>query len=264
MKYEVYLDTVFLIQFVMNYCVFMMTASIMKLITSRLRIILAALIGAIGSCFMFLPVGLNGYVKFILVFVLWIAASTRIAFCVRGRRQYFSMLLSIVAITFLLGGVAQWLMSVFSGNLAVGIWLTLIILIYGIFQYSLRQYRRQKSLFVPVTILTEVGEDACQKVSIVALIDTGNRLRENKTGKAVCIVEHGIMPPREQYDYEVTYYALGSTGATMKAQSIPQMMIHTKEGDIKCRDVMLAFYPGKISQSGAYHMILHKDYMKEE
>ncbi len=263
MRYEIYLDTVFLIQFVMNYYVLMMTACVMKLVTSRLRIILASLIGAAGSCFIFLPIGLNGYLKFVLVFVLWTAAIMRIAFRVRGYRQYISMLVALVAITFLLGGTVQWLMASFGNDLTVGIWLVLLTVIYYILQYVLRLYRRQKSNLVPVTV--EFGEaENSFKISVVALQDTGNRLREHTTDKGVCILEAGILPPQDQYEYEVSYYALGNSGATLKVKKISQMILHTKEGDIKCKDALLAMYPGKISKSGAYHMILHQEYMKED
>ena len=59
MRYEVYLDAVILIQFVMNYCVLRLTESLMRLKTSRLRVVLASLAGAFGSCLLFLPIGLN-------------------------------------------------------------------------------------------------------------------------------------------------------------------------------------------------------------
>lgn len=264
MRYEVYLDTFFLIQLVMHYCVFMLTASIMKLITSRLRIILAALIAATGSCFMFLPMGINGYIKLIVVFIIIVIASTRIAFHVRGKRQYISMLTTIVAITFLFGGIAQWLLTMPGGDVTVCIWLTFLVLVYGILQYVLKQYRMQKSLFVPVTLMLESMEEMQKEISLVALIDTGNRLRETHTKKPVCILEEGVVALGSGEHYEVVYRTLGNEGAVMKARIIPQMTIHTKEGDISCKEVMLAFYPGKISKNDGYHMILHKEYFKED
>lgn len=264
MRYEVYLDTVFLIQFVMNYCVLMLTASVMKLITSRLRIILAALVGALGSCFMFLPIGGRGYIKFLIFFLVIMLMMTRIAFCVRGMRQYLCMLLSITAAVFLLGGVSQWLMAILGGGAPVMAWLFFLLLIYVILQYALYQHRRQKSLFVPVTISFEDANKVRNKISVVALLDTGNRLREETTGKAVCILEASVTKPDVSDFYEVTYHSLGNETAKMNARVVPEMVIHTKEGDIRNREVMLALYPGKISKKGAYHMILHPEYMKED
>ncbi len=276
MRYEIYLDTIVLIQFVMDYCVLMLTASVMKLKASRLRILVAAFAGAFGSCLMFLPIGLNGYLKIFLILLGIGLIMTGIAFRVRGKRQYLCMLLAIVTATFLMGGITQWLMTMLGDQVPTVVWLTLLLLIYGILQYGLRQYRKQKSLFVPVTI-TIFEEDISKQISIVALKDTGNRLREEKTGKAVCILEENIVcmskEKGEQVSqngldtlkkYQVSYHSLGNEKDKMEACIIPKMVIHTKEGDVTAKDVMLAFYPGRISRKGGYHMILHPEYLKED
>ena len=264
MKYEIYLDTLFLIHMVINYCVLMLTAAVMRLITSRLRVLIASMAGALGSCLMVLPMGIDGYVKFILIFIIFGLVMTGIAFRVRGIRQYLSMLLAIVAATFLLGGVVQWLVSVTGNRLPVGIWLLLLFLVYGLLRYGLQEYRKQQSLFVPVTLtVKDTGADT-RHISVVALKDTGNRLREQETGKAVCILEEDVLSFSLKNDYEVAYHTLGSEEAVMKAGIIPEMIIHTKEGDVHTGNVMLALYPGKISKKGAYHMIMHPEYLKEE
>lgn len=263
MRYEIYLDTVFLIQFVMDYCALRLTATVMKLQATRLRLMIAAMAGAVGSCLFFLPVGVNGYLKVIVIFILFAMIMAGISFRVRGVRQYVCMLLTIVAAVFLLGGVVQWLMSFMGGNIPVLLWLGLVFGIYSLLQLGLRLYRRQKSLFVPVTLSLE-DTDGLKQVCVVALKDTGNRLREEETGKAVCILEEGIMPFTMEKDYQVTYHTLGNESDAMKAQLIKGMVIHTKEGDVKVKDVMLALYPGKISKKGAYHMILHPEYLKED
>ncbi len=264
MKYEIYLDTLFLIQMVINYCVLMLTAAVMRLITSRLRVLIASMAGALGSCLMVLPVGINGYIKFALIFVTFGLMMTRIAFRVRGVRQYLCMLLAIIAATFLLGGVVQWLIAVSGNRLPVGVWLLLLLLVYGLIQYGLREYRKQRSLFVPVTLTLKDASSETKHISVVALKDTGNRLREQETGKAVCILEEEVLSFGLKNDYEVVYRTLGSEGAVMKAGIIPEMIIHTKEGDVHAGNVMLALYPGKISNRGAYHMIIHPEYWKEE
>ena len=262
MKYEVYLDTVFLIQFVMDYCTLSLTASLMKLKVTRLRIMIASMAGAMGSCLFFLPFGGNGYLKFIIIFIVFAMIMAGISFRVRGLRQYLCMLLTILATTFLLGGMVQWLMAFFGGKLPVLLWLSLVFGIYTVLQQGLRLYRRQKSLFIPVTLSLEDDEE--KKITVVALKDTGNRLREEETGKAVCILEEGIVAFKPKKEYRVTYHTLGTEADAMKAHLISRMVIHTKEGDVTVKDVMLALYPGKISKKGAYHMILHPEYLKED
>ncbi len=264
MKYEVYLDTVFLIQFVLNYCVLMLTASFMKLITSRLRIILAALIGAGGSCLMFLPGGSGAGIKFIVIFIIITFMMTRVAFRVRGYRHNLLMLSAILGAVFLLGGVTQWAVGILDVRNSQWLWLALVLVVYHALQFALKQYRKNKSNFVPVTIDLGTADKMRNKVSVIALIDTGNRLREETTGKPVCILEGGVIDVEKTYDYEVAYHSLGNEESKMRARIVPEMIIHSQEGDMRQKEVMIASYPGKITQKGSYHMILHPAYLKED
>lgn len=268
MKYEIYLDSIFTIQFVTDYCVLMLTASLMKLKATRLRIIIAALAGAVGGCLILLPIGISGNLKYLLLFPLFAVLMTGIAFRVRGMQQYLSMMLCLLASSFILGGIAKWITGLKWIPDITEIRIVALISIYILLQAGIYLYRRQKngaeSIFVPVTLTMSGEENGQNTVSVIALRDTGNRLRENSTGKAVCILENSVMPIGEDHDYTVTYHTLGNDNDELKAQMIPKMIIHTKEGDVVSKDVMLAFYPGKISKRGAYHMILHPEYLKED
>lgn len=264
MKYEVYLDTVFLIQFVLNYCVLMLTASFMKLITSRLRIILAALIGAGGSCLMFLPGGSGVGIKFVVMFGIITLMMIRVAFRVRGYKLNILMFSTILAVIFLLGGVTQWVVGSLGVSDTSWLWLTFIIVFYNLLQFALKQYRRQKSNFVPVTIDLGTENEMQNKISVIALIDSGNRLREETTGKPVCILENDVVKTQTTKTYEVTYHSLGNREAKMQAFIAPEIVIHFGEGDLKQQEVMIASYPEKITKKGSYHMILHPAYLKED
>ena len=238
MKYEVYLDTVFLIQFVLNYCVLMLTASFMKLITSRLRIILAAFIGAGGSCLMFLPGGSSAGFKFVVIFGVITFMMIRIAFQVRGYKLNLFMFLTILAVIFLLGGVTQWVVGRLGVSDTSWLWLTFIIVFYNLLQFALKKYRRQKSHFVPVTIDLGTEEEMQNKISVIALIDSGNRLWEETTGKPVCILENDVFKIQTTKNYEVTYHSLGNREAKMQAFIVPEIVIHFGEGDLKQKEVI--------------------------
>ncbi len=264
MKYEVYLDTVFLIQFVLNYCVLMLTASFMKLITSRLRIILAALIGAGGSCLMFLPGGSGVGIKFIVIFGIITFMMIRVAFHIRGYKLNLLMFSTILVVIFLLGGVTQWVVGGLGVSNSSWLWLIFIVVFYNLLQLALKQYRRQKSNFVPVTIDLGLEGEIQNKISVIALIDSGNRLREETTGMPVCILEKDVINTQATQTYEVTYHSLGNREAKMQAFIVPEIIIHFGEGDLRQKEVMIASYPEKITKKGSYHMILHPAYLKED
>lgn len=264
MKYEVYLDTVFITQLIMDYCVLKLTVEVMKLKTSGLRIVFAALTGALGSCLIFVPLEVNPYLKYGIIIVVFGLLMAGIAFRVRGVKQYISVFFMIIAATFLLGGIVRWISTIPEPVVPMPVRLILLFVIYGMLLWCIKLYRRQGTLFVPVTLHIKKEDGTLITFSVVALKDTGNRLRENRTGKAVCILEEGVCQSLDTTDYTVSYHTLGNEEDTMCAQRIEGMVIHTKEGDVPVKDVMLALYPGKISKKGAYHMILHPEYLKEE
>ena len=264
MKYEVYLDTFFITQLIMDYCVLRLTVKTMKLRTSRLKLVFAAFTGALGSCLMFVLPNINLYVKFGIITAIIGLLMSWIAFRIRGIKQYISVFFMLIAMTFLLGGVTGWIISRIKGEVPFCFRLILIFIIYGLFLLCIKLYREQESLLLPVTLSIQDEEGSLAKVSVVALTDTGNRLRESETGMAVCILEKGVCDHLSKVDYTVPYHTLGNEEDQMYAQRIEGMTIHTKEGDVSVKDVMLAFYPGQISKRGAYHMILHPEYLKEE
>ena len=264
MKYEVYLDTFFVTQLIMDYCVLRLTVKAMKLRTSRLRIMLAAFTGALGSCLMFVLPSVNLYLKYGIITVVIGLLMSWTAFCIRGIRQYISVFFMLIAMTFLLGGMTGWITGRIRGAVPFYFRLVLILAIYALFLWCIKLYRRQESLLLPVTLSIRDEDGSLKRISVVALRDTGNRLLEGRTGMPVCILEKGVCENLCKADYTVSYHTLGNEEDIMYAQRIDGMTIHTKEGDVSVKDVMLAFYPGRISKKGAYHMILHPEYLKEE
>ncbi len=264
MKFEVYLDVVFVIQLVLDYCILKLTAEVMRLKTSQIRILLSSLLGAVGCCIMLLPMGINGKFKIFTTVIFFGSLMTIIAFRVRGIRQYISLFLMITSSGFLLGGAARWCMNFMGHKFSLPISILVIAAVCRILIWGLQQYRKQHSPFMPVTLRIRNADGGLDKITVVALVDTGNRLAEPLTGKPVCIISEGIVSILQSQEYRITYHALGNDDGHMKAHRIEEMIIHTKEGDVSAKDVMLALYPGKISKKDAYHMILHPAYLKEE
>ena len=213
---------------------------------------------------MFLPGGSSAGFKFVVIFSVVTFMMIRIAFHVRGCKLNLFMFLTILAVIFLLGGVTQWVVGRLGVSDTSWLWLAFIIAFYNLLQFALKQYRRQKSHFVPVTIDLGMEGEMHNKVSVIALIDSGNRLREETTGKPVCILENDVFKIQTTKNYEVTYHSLGNREAKMQAFIVPEIVIHFGEGDLRQKEVMIASYPEKITKKGSYHMILHPAYLKED
>ncbi|MDE6744768.1 MAG: sigma-E processing peptidase SpoIIGA [Lachnospiraceae bacterium] len=102
---------------------------------------------------------------------------------------------------------------------------------------------------------------------IVALLDTGNGLREPISGKAVCVVEESSIQwnIREEKEgvYMIPYHAVGTDAGMLPAVKVHQVKIMDSGGVYQCQEMLLAVYHGRLSSHGKYQMLLHTDYLKE-
>ncbi len=106
-----------------------------------------------------------------------------------------------------------------------------------------------------------------KKHELVALLDTGNDLREPVSGKAVCIAEESsilwnILEEKEGV-YMIPYHAVGTDAGLLPAVKVHQVKIMDSGGAYHCQEMLLAVYHGRLSAHGKYQMLLHLDYLKE-
>lgn len=126
----------------------------------------------------------------------------------------------------------------------------------------LRQGEEEKREIYPTMILA-FGE----KVEVDALLDTGNELRENTTGKMVCIVEKDCMEEILKHvsweDYHfISFHSVGQEQGILAAIEADRITITKEEGTKNIYGAIIGIYTGKLSSEGKFQMILHKDCLK--
>ena len=100
------------------------------------------------------------------------------------------------------------------------------------------------------------------KVSIKALLDTGNALREPISGRPVSIIEKDVYDELHCEELQekcriIPYHSIGREHGLMKGIEVDELVIwEGKEPHIQ-KDAMVALYEGKLTTNGSYQMILH-------
>lgn len=289
MQYEIYVDRLLFLSFLFQFLLLFLTDKISGQKVSVRRIAVGAFINAAGFCIlMILPIkellGMLLYaknskaaqneesmemvqkllagIKFLMIFLVSLKG---IAWTFQKRG--FSGLSKIFPIygacaCFLAGGLG----ILFSRGLTsakklafIGILLTISVL-WMIHRWA----EKKKDFSASVSIAGEHSQ-----ITLKALIDSGNSLRDPISGAPVCIVEKealsGVVSLTKPENFRIIpYHSIGKSHGLLRAVFVEQIKVQKDEKEIIFHRVLFALYEGKISQSGDYQVILHPDLFLEE
>lgn len=248
MYIEVYIDSLLLINFVMNLYVLLLVNRITYRSASRIRMIWSALAGTVAYLIPFLGNSYSGWKLFLSVTV----GSTLmivIAFRVRSISAFVLILERLLLVSFLMGGGIVFLIKYIPG---FGLYTSGILSVMGggavIFMITawILKKNRGKNHLCQVTLL---GCDG--KIKVTALVDSGNSLVEPISGKPVSIVEsgvfHGLWKEVPQQYRVIPYHSIGKKKGILKGYLLPEIEIE-KDGAVKCcREVYVAVSEESIS-----------------
>ena len=227
MQFEVYLDSLFLINFMMNlYILLLLNRSFMG-VSGGGRMILGAALGAIGFLLLFLiPAG--GVFRFGIGAAVGTFMMLHIAFPVKHVRHRLKLWGRAIAITFFLGGGLLSLtgqVPFFHGRTeGVLFFGGLGLLLYLLYQNTLTEDSFNERCCTG-TVTVRVGTE---KKSFPAFVDSGNHLYEPISGKPVCIassqVIREILGEGSGLFRVVPYRSVGGKG-WLRAYAVGQMQI---------------------------------------
>lgn len=202
---EVYLDVIFLINFIVDFILLLIVKKIMKCSSHLFRIILGAAVGAIGSCILAVATGLNGFIQFLLSYVIISGIMVWITYRPSKWSVAIKSILILYVATFFLGGIlnslyyhsmlgyyfhellqgrlvqnlsgSQILFYIFSGIIAI---IILIKVMNSLRKGDLEIY--EADLFLDK-----------KSIRVSGLLDTGNCLYDPIFGKPVIIIEYSAL-----------------------------------------------------------------------
>ena len=267
---EIYLDVMFLENFLMDYILLLLTGKILHKQKKAIGMLFAAMIGSgysvcAGLLVMFRETEYITYGQGALQLInLAIAyVMVKCAYKNVNRKSACICVGTMLTLAFLSGGVLSWAEQTF---LAGVVSRSTVLLAVGtvLFGYlflqrwtgAIRERMHYKKTNLPVILRLQGKQIGCR-----GLWDSGNSLREPITGRPVVIVEqglllrHGIVEP-EQY-FAIPYHAIGTQNGILKGVLADELEIPGQQGEKRWQKVMLGIYEGKISRQDEYQVILH-------
>ena len=252
MHYELYVDSLFLLNFIMNlYLLILVDNSTLRAATAG-RLAAGAAVGALCYLLPFcgaFPMAL----KLIVGAVAGTIGMLHITFRVKGLRMFLRLFERLVLYSFGMGGALLFLVRL--AGPARGI-LTSVLGILGAggaaFLLFLRfRYGLKPKDSLCLATLTKDGED----VTVCALIDSGNSLVEPISGKPVCIVEQEVFGRvfGEKADgfRVIPYHSIGKKRGILPGYLLPRLCLEINGMKLSFADVYIAVSQEEISGAGS-------------
>lgn len=267
MEIEIYLDSLFLMNYLINLWILQMLKRSFSLQIPAWRSWSAACIGAGIYIMQFLIRGNALAVECISV-VSAVPIMIGVFLPKRKRRYFLSMLVYGFFYSFLLAGIARAVLNklrIFTGKETTLFGMLLLVFFCKeIFQWALVR-KKQKHDRVVYSVRLK-SADTC--FSLQALFDTGNSLVEPISKKPVCIMEEEMLAKitleNTLFLRAIPYRSVGCQNGILYGVEVPEMEIITEDACYVAEHVICAGVSQKLSSKNAYQMILHPSLLTEE
>ena len=258
---SIYIDSVFLVNLVMDLYLLALTVRILGKTATGLRIFAGSALGAAGYCLVLCLPKIPYIAKVLLGMIPIGALMVKIVCRTKGGRELLRALGILFTCSFFLGGFILFFREKIKAFYGHGNSLALLLgtaFVGFTFLRRLTELYRKRTgnFFCQVSLPGDLGP-----VEFAALIDTGNGLVEPVSQKPVAILEAEQwkklkmwMRP-EKYKI-IPYHSLGNENGIMEGYEIDTMKVKGKESEKQFQKVIIAVFKGRISKKGAYQMIL--------
>ncbi len=280
---NVYIDVLFAVNVWMNMGVLALTGAWLRYKQRTGRLLLGASVGGLVSCLLAIVPVLPRWAELLLTYALLGPAMCRIAFGERGRKALFQEILSLSAVSIFAGGLLDQLYfhtragyvmrELLRGKSAGGGGLPVLLLLAAasfflgkklLFFFGAAKRNRETL----VSVVLEKGE---RRITVKALLDTGNRLYEPATKKPVSIGEKDVFcmlfpEDEEEGFFLIPYHSIGGSGF-LRGRLLPRIALVKEDGresSFPGAPFLVALKEGKLSKDGSYQLILHSEFAEYE
>lgn len=275
--YIVYLDVFFMINFIMDYMIILITSRIAKVKKKRIRQLAGAGCGALYSVIVIKPLT-NHIFKITLVNILIAAVMVLISFGFTSASVYIKNVFLLFVVSFTMSGIINYLYystvigkyvrNVLSGNSNKVVnarkFILVSVLAYILLSAIVRiifSVRKDMELYYDVKI-TFRGKS----VVVRGLYDTGNGLTEPVSGKMVHIAEYKILKPLLEGDekakeniYVIPFHSIGEEDGIMYGIRMDEMVVLVDDEPKFLYNPIIGIYTGNVSKRGNYSVILNRE-----
>lgn len=243
MVYEVYIDSLFVMNFVMNLYLLLLVRLHFPGTATPGRVFCGAAVGAASYVTVFfLPEW--GIVKWVVAWLVGTALMLRCTFGLRGIKGFCRILLVLTGYSFLMGGLLLFLENSLPflkdmvhhawGLLLLG---TLIFLLLMVCERREKKYL--KNSMARATLIA--GQT---RLCVNALIDSGNSLVEPVSGKPVCVIDQKVFQvlfKEQEIPYRaIPYQSIGKSRGILRGYLLPGLLLEYNDIKTEYRDVFVA------------------------
>ena len=266
MYYEIYIDSLFLLNFTLNLYVLMLTNKSLHCAATRRRLVFGAIAGGIGYCLMFIfPVG-GVLLKIGLIGVGVNSGILYLVFKPKTVQAFFKMLETMFLYALLLGGVFLLLSNHIEIVRVYGLSMAGVLAPVGLagllFSYVTEKQKTAKNRFCRVLL---VGKDN-KEADITAVIDTGNCLVEPISGAPVSVMDRQLFEKnfgKPEIFRVIPYRSVGCERGIMEGVQISELHIEADGFCKVCQNVYIGLSERPVASGGAYQMLLHPKMLED-
>lgn len=244
MYYELYVDSLFLVNFTMNLYLLMLVDQRMLAAARPWRLILGAVCGALAYPVLFLlwlPVPVK-----LLLGVAVSLGMLPVTFSIRGFRSFLKLTESMLCHAFCMGGVLLLFLRCF--RIAEGV----LAGVFGIMAAGgcVFLFRRHSQRQSRETVCRATLKQGGAQMTVAALIDSGNSLCEPISGKPVCVVERAVLHSlwKTPQGYRaIPYHSIGRKHGILEGYPLQELSVEAGGVRRVFHDVYVAAGPEEIS-----------------
>ena len=256
MYYELYVDVLFLVNFLMDYLLLLLARKMLKCTATHGNVCLGAALGSLLTCIIVvLPIP-YAFLKFILFHMFVNTFMIRVGLKIKNMKSFVKAYVLLYIGGFLLGGVMQAVNQYIRvGSLFFAIAVGGYFVVSKLWDFiasvqKINQYHCKVDLYL--------GEKKCQ---VEGIIDTGNGLRDPISKQPVSILDKTAA--RQFFGEEkmsrvryIPYHSIGKKEGLLLAVKIDRMCIY---GENECwvEEPLIGVSEETISAEGEYQLILN-------
>ena len=254
--YVLYLDVYFLENVLLNLVLLIFTLILMGRHIRLIRLLSASMLGGVLAL---LPIILRlryGIVYILLILLTGLLVIT-IASGIKSMSEQWTAMMYFYVMSFvwnrLFTGLERILGTKYTLCAAI---VTAIMGTVSGYLYDRKRIVKKQTIYD-----VEVAQQG-RKLTLKALLDTGNGLREPISGRPVSIMEREVYDTlchqtiQERYRV-IPYHSIGKEHGILQGTEVDELIIWRENEPYVQKKAVIALYEGKLSRNGSYQMILH-------
>ena len=255
MYYELYVDVLFCINFMMDYLLLLIVKKMLKCSATHGNICLGAVVGSLLTCIvMILPIP-YAIIKVLLYHAVINTCMIRVGLKIKNIRSFVKAMMMLYIGAFLLGGVLGALQPYLRiGSLFVVVSIAGYYLVLGIWKFATYVQRWNQCHY---EVELHFGGKVYQ---VQGLLDTGNRLMDPVSGSPVSVLDkrtaNELLGEKTENFRYISYRTIGKEHGVMPVFRIDGIRI-CGEKEYWIENPLIGVSEKEIGAEGEYEMILN-------